>query len=200
MRNEQVPHDRLESLRVRRHVIRVHRGDNHARRRFFRGVAAVAAHDADDGRPGGLRHLNGADQIWADVLLQIAAADRENEQAVLARDAAALEPFAEDRRPAFIVGAGGEFRDIVRRSIGLKAADFSEVIHRMASVRGTATHAEDEQPSPALADFRQLFDRLLDGFRVQAGDDFLRLFQILLCECHARIKHRRLPVEKCEDY
>ena len=200
MRNEQVPHDRLESLRVRRHMIRVHRGHDHARRRLFCRVTSVAAHDAHHGCADGFRHLNRADEIGTDVLLQVAAADGENQQAILAVDPAALEPFAEDRRPAFIVGAGSEFRDIVRRRVGLEPANLPEIIHRMTCIRRAAAHAEDEEPPPALADFRQLLDGSFDRFRVQAGDNFLRLFQVLLRKGHARIKHRRLPVEKCEDY
>ena len=104
MRDEQMPHDGLKRLRVRRDVLRVHGGNEDARVGRLRGVAPVAAHDAEHRRAGLLRQLNRADEVGADVLFQIAAADGEDEERVLRLEPAAFEPLCS------LCGWHGEFR------------------------------------------------------------------------------------------
>ena len=50
----------------------------------FGGVAAVLADDADHAGADLFRELKRGDEVGRDVLLQVAAADGENEQSVLA--------------------------------------------------------------------------------------------------------------------
>src|SRR5437867_9094870 len=131
MRDEQVPHHRLKCFRVRRDMVRVHSGNDDAGGGFLCRVTAVATDNADDGGTGRLGELNRADKVRADILFHVAAANRENEQAVLGAEAAAFQPLAEDGGPAFVVGAGGEFGDVVGGRVGFEVADFAEVIHGM---------------------------------------------------------------------
>ena len=56
-----MPHNRLESFRVSRYVLRIDGRDNHASIGDFGGIAAVSAHDAANRRADLLRVLQGAD-------------------------------------------------------------------------------------------------------------------------------------------
>src|SRR5262249_26879825 len=101
-------------------------------------------------------------EVHRDVLLLVAASDREDQHAVLVMDPAALEPVGEAAVPTFIVDARGELADVVGGRVGLKAADLAEVVHRMASVAGAATDAEDEEPPTPIARLREERGSLLD--------------------------------------
>ena len=90
MRDEQMPHDALKRLAVRRDMRGIYRRNDDAGRRLLRGVTAIATNDADDRRANLLRHLNRADEIGADILFQVASADGKNKQAVFRIDAAAF--------------------------------------------------------------------------------------------------------------
>ena len=77
-----MPDDGLKRLTVRCDVRRVHRRHNDTGGRFFRGKSAVPANDSNDCCAGFFGELNRADQIRADIFLQIAATDGKNQQAV----------------------------------------------------------------------------------------------------------------------
>ena len=83
MRDQQVPDDGLERFGMRRDRFRVHRRNDAASVRRLRRVAAIAPDDARDLRADGLGIFDRLNEVGADVLLQIAAADREDEQCVL---------------------------------------------------------------------------------------------------------------------
>ena len=134
MGDQQVPDHGLEGFGVRRDRVRVHRRDDADRVADLGRVAAVAADHAEDLRADRLGILQRAHEIGADVLLEIAAADREHEQRVLRLEPAHLEPLDEHRLPAFVVGARGEFRDVVGRRIGLDADDLAEVVDRVRAL------------------------------------------------------------------
>src|SRR5205085_11760448 len=100
MRDEAVPYHRLEGLGVGRDAARVdRRHDDHAVADLLR-VAAVAAHHAEDLHAALLRFLEPGDDVGADILLQVAAADREDEHRVVRAAAAGADPGGEDRLPA----------------------------------------------------------------------------------------------------
>ena len=129
MRDEQVPEDCLECFRMRRDVIGIHGWDDYAGIGFPGSITPVAADNTHDAGADLLGQLNGANQIRADVLFQVAAADGEYEQAILSVEARAFEPLAQDGSPTFVVGARGEFAHIVGGRISFEAADFSEIIY-----------------------------------------------------------------------
>ena len=83
MGHEEMPDYGLKGLAVRRHVVWVHGRHDHAGIRDFRRVAAVLADDADDACADLLRELERGDKIRGDVFLQVAAADRKDEERVL---------------------------------------------------------------------------------------------------------------------
>src|SRR5690349_11961135 len=108
-----MPYHSLEGLAVRRDGLRIDRGDDDAGIGDSRGEAAVATNNADDGRTDRTPVLERPYQIRADVLLETAAANREHDECIVAAQAAALQPFDEDRVPALVVGARREFRDVI---------------------------------------------------------------------------------------
>ena len=97
------------------------------------------------------RELEGAHQVHRDVLLAVAAADREDEQRVARAEARDLEPLGEARVPALVVHARGQLGDVVGRRVGLEAADLAEVVDRVAGVAGRAADAEDEEAPARVA-------------------------------------------------
>src|SRR5580704_9458991 len=123
MRDEAMPNDGLESLGVRRHARIFDRRDHDNNVAGLLGIAAVTAHNAEYFEAPRLALLDRADDVGADVLFQIAAANRKNEDSILGIGAADLEPFGKYRRPAFVVGPRRELRDIVGRRIGFDPAE-----------------------------------------------------------------------------
>ena len=109
MRNQQMPDDRLEGFRVRCDVCRIYRRDQHASIGNGCRITAVAAYDADDFCSNRLRILQRGDEVWAYVLRNISAAHGENQQQIIGPQAAGAQPAIEDRTPAFVVGARGQF-------------------------------------------------------------------------------------------
>ena len=81
-------------------------------RRDLLRVAAVAPDHADDARADfAARACSARDEVRADVLLEVAAADREDEQrVVLVRSRLPAQPLDEDGRPALVVRARGRAR------------------------------------------------------------------------------------------
>ena len=83
MRDQQVPNDGLERFRMRRDRFRVHRRNDAAGVRRLRRIASIASDDARDLRADALGIFDRLNEIGADVLLQVAAANREDEESVL---------------------------------------------------------------------------------------------------------------------
>ena len=184
MRHKKMPDDGLKRLAVRRDVRRVHRRHDDAGSSLLRSVTTVATDNADHRCADRIGDLNRADEIRADIFFEVAAADREDEQAVLRIDTTALEPLGKNRRPAFIVRARGEFGNIVRRRVSLEAADFAEIIHGMTSIACAAADAEDEQTSAAITDGREFVGAFFNGRFVELRRDLLDLGEELFRKAH----------------
>ena len=69
-------------------------------------------------------------------------------------EAARLQPLVEDCRPAFVIGAGRQLGNIVRRRIGFETADLPEIVDRMGGIARTAADAENKD-APASERRRQ---------------------------------------------
>ena len=125
-------------------------GTMHARVGDLRGVAAIAADDADDAGADGLRLVQRGHEVRADVLLDVAAADREHAAPRRAPPggwsaATRRRPMAQ---PSSLVRAVSS-DDVVGRRVGLDADDLPEVVDGVRGVGGAAADAQDEQPSAA---------------------------------------------------
>src|ERR1700685_4521368 len=161
VRDEQVPDDGLEGFGMRSDVGGIDGGDEDAGVGDGGGVASVAADDADDFCADGFGVLERGDEIGADVLFEIAAADGEDQEQVVGAEAAGAQPAVEDRGPAFIVGSGGEVRDVGGGGVGFDAGNFAEVVDGVGSVGGAAADAEDEEASSGDASGGEKFGGLV---------------------------------------
>ena len=124
--------------------------------------------------PTSLANCTARTRLGLMFLLQIAAADGENEDHVTAFEPAAFQPVHEHAFPALVVHARGEFRDVVSRGVSLEAGDLAEIVHRVRRVGGTSAHAQEKQPPAPLANLGQLEYALLDRTRIQLGNDLRR--------------------------
>src|SRR6266550_1076304 len=174
-----MPHHGLECLGVRRDVFGIDGRHDHARVRSLRGVASIAAHYANHLRADRLGMLERHYQIRANILFEISAADREDEERVAWCEPAYLEPFDEHCCPALVIRARRKFRYVVGRRVTLDPDDLAKVIDGVRAITGTATHAEKKHTTTFLfyAD-KNVGDRL-DGIDVHSGNDFGRLPQML---------------------
>src|SRR5258708_23640356 len=103
MGNETVPDDSLKGLRVRRNMSRINGRDyDHMIAHFF-GMSAIAADDTKNREAASLRLVEPEDDVGAYFALGVAAADRENEHAILVVRLACAQPCREDSFPSFVI-------------------------------------------------------------------------------------------------
>src|SRR5438067_682169 len=93
MRDEEMPDHRLVRFGMRRDALSIDWGHDDADIRGLRGVAAIAADDAEDRRASVLRGVDRMYERCADLLLGIAATDREDQHRVGLRHARSLQPL-----------------------------------------------------------------------------------------------------------
>jgi hypothetical protein len=187
VRYEQVPDDRLGALGVRSDEGGIHARDQHASVRDARRMAAVAADDAGDTRTERAPELEGAYEVRAHVRLEIAAADREDEEQIGRAEAAHLQPLGVRARPTFVVHACRELRDVVGRGVGFDSAELAKVVHGVRGMAGAAADPEYEQAPAAPAQLAKLVDQALHGRSVDRFEHARRFGEVLL-----RVGHRLL--------
>jgi hypothetical protein len=147
MRDQEVPDHGLEGFRVRSDAGRIDHRNEDTGVRNLGSVASIASDDAADRCPNLESVFKGTDQVCADVLSGIAAADGENEYHVVLIQPGTAKPIGVTRIPALVVHASREFRDVVGRSVSLDMRDFSKITHGMGSMSGAATYTKEEEPS-----------------------------------------------------
>ena len=146
-----MPDNGVECLGMRRYA-RIIDGWNHDHgiSNLF-GVAAIATDNAEYASAVRFGFLQCRNNIGADVLLHVAAADREHKDRVLAVNAAYFQPFGKDRVPAFVVGARGSLGNVIGWGIGLDTAQFAKIINRVIAIAGTAADADYKKAPAAIA-------------------------------------------------
>ena len=164
-----MPYHRLEGLTVWCYVSRINRRDDDTRIRYLCRVSPVPPDDRGDATPSTPGILNGGDEIRAHTLFEVSSTHREDEEAVFAPKTAAAKPAVKYARPAFVVGAGRQLRDVIGWRIRLEARNLSEVVYCVRSVRGAAAHAENEKPPAARPGFGQQRDDVFDQRQYPAG-------------------------------
>ncbi len=184
MRYQEVPHDCLEGLTVGRDVVCVHGRNHHARVGDLCRVSAIAPDDAHDAGPDLSGEIDREDEVHADVFLAAAPANRQHEQHVLGLQPASLQPVHEDALPPFVVGPGGQLRDVVHRRVRLDAGDLPEIVHGVRTVRGAAADTKEEQPAAAGAKIAEEPDDFLDRVQVDGLDDTAGFLEVLLRVAH----------------
>src|SRR5262245_32444776 len=141
MRYEAVPYHRLKCLRVWRDPRLVDSRDDHDHVADLLCVPAVAANYAQNFHAASLGLADRHDQVGTDVLLEVSASNGEHQDRVLGLGVAGLEPFREDRVPTLVIGAGGQFRDIVSGCIGLDVAQLTKIVDSMAAIPCASANA-----------------------------------------------------------
>ena len=91
-----MPNDCLEGFGVRCNVGWIHRRNQHASVGNGRSVTAVAAYDSNNSCSHRLRIFQRGNQVRADVLLNIPAANGENQQQIVGAQATGAQPAVED--------------------------------------------------------------------------------------------------------
>ena len=110
----------------------------------------------------GFGQIDRLDDVGADIALQVAAADRIDQDRVLVAEAAHLEPGREDGVPTLVIGARGQLGHVVDRAVGLDPAQLSEIIDGMAAIAGAAADADQEQAALAFPQPVELGRQRLD--------------------------------------
>src|SRR3989338_3451550 len=178
--HDEVPDDCLEALGVRGDGVRVYHRYYHAGVSYFLGVPAISPDNAQDFRAGVLRVLQSLHQINTDALFLVAAANREDQHRVLARETAHCEPMREDIFPPVVIDPCREFGDVIHWRIGLKPGDLPKIVHRVRGMPRSPADAKYEKPPARIADLFQYFNHLLNGRAVKRVDNLLRLGEVLV--------------------
>ena len=134
MRHQAVPHNGLKRLCVRRDAAFCNGWDDDNAIAGFLGVTAVAADYAKNAQTTFLGHADCGNDVGAHILFHIAAANRENQNCILGVGPADLQPFRKYRRPALVIGARGQLRNVVDRAVGFDAAQLAKIINRVAAI------------------------------------------------------------------
>src|SRR5262249_59257825 len=92
----------------------------------------------------------------ADLALGIPAANGVDQHCVLISELAGVEPGGKHGVPSLVIGAGGEFGDVIDGAVGFDSAELAKIIDGVAAVSRAAADADQEQPTPALAQPVQL--------------------------------------------
>jgi hypothetical protein len=112
--------------------------------------------------------------------------------------AAGAEPGFEHCGPPFVVGAGGQFADIVGGGVGLDAGEFAEIVDGVGRIGGTATDPQDEEPSTGGAGFGEESGGAFNRGGVDAVDDGTRFVKELLGKghCERYSSRSRIPAKE----
>src|SRR6266550_362366 len=183
-----MPEDRLKRLRVRGDAVGIDRRDHNARIRDLCSETAVAADNAQDPGALSLRILKGVHNRHADVPVEIAAADREDQDAVVRPDPAAREPALERIGPPRVVDAGGQLGDVVGGAVRLQAGDLPEIVDGVRGVCRAPPDPEDKQPPAAGPGLAEDLDDPIDVACIELLKNLSGLGQVVLREAHAPLR------------
>lgn len=179
MGNKEMPNNGLKRFRMGRNIVWVYGRNNDAGVSLGGRIAAVFADDSDDTCPYLFRQLNGRNETRGNILFQIAATHGKDEQGVFAVEVRATEPLDEDAGPTLIVGAGGEFGDIIGRRITFQAGDLAEIIYGMRGVGRAPADPQNEKPTPTGADVNEFGDTFFAVGRIDLGDYLAGFLEML---------------------
>src|SRR5215510_1934601 len=122
-----MPDHSLERFGVRRDPFGLNRRNDDADIRDTSCISAITADDSENRGSNAPGVIEGAHDVGTDIVLKASSADGKHENRISCLKPAYFEPRRKHCRPAFIVGTGREFRDIVRWSIGLDSRELSEI-------------------------------------------------------------------------
>ena len=90
--------------------------------------------------------------------------------------------LAEDGLPSFVIGAGGQLRDVVGRRIGFEAADLAEIIDGVRGIGRAAADAQKKDPPavPRTSSSRATMRSIAAD--IQPRQDLPCFFDVVGCE------------------
>jgi hypothetical protein len=144
MADQAVPEHGLEGLGQGRDPARVDLGDEDDH------IAVLGAHDPEYFCRARLGQIDRVDDVGADLALGIAAADGVDQDRVLIPELTGVEPCGKDRVPSLVIGAGGEFGDVIDGAVDFDPAELAKVVDGVAAV-ARAPDADQGEPALALA-------------------------------------------------
>ena len=184
MGNEKMPDERLKSFGVRSDMRGINRRDDHACIGFLCSESSVASHNTHDACALFLRDLHGVDEIHGDVLFFAAAADGENEDAILRIDLASPQPIRNGSVPTFVVDARGQFGNVVGWAVRFEAAELSEIADSVRGVSRAAAGSDEKQSSVLVPRFPEDANNGFNCLRIEEIDYLLGLGKKIFSECH----------------
>src|ERR1700722_10499079 len=134
MADQQMPEHRAQPFGMRGDSIGS-QGRNHDA--FFGGLPGEAAIAPDDAENMSARRGSGferPDNVDGYVFLAAATSHREDQHAIARADARALQPGGEAGVPALVIGAGGEFGNVVGGRVSLKTAQLAKIVDGVPGV------------------------------------------------------------------
>ena len=117
VRHPEVPDDCLEGFAVWRDIVSVDRWDEDTSIGVLFGVAAILADNTDYPCADLFGQLDGVDKSRGDIFFKTASANRKNQKTVFVIEPRPAKPFNINAGPALVIGACGEFRDVVGWSV-----------------------------------------------------------------------------------
>src|SRR4030067_3143482 len=124
----------------------VYRRDDHTGIGFEGRETSVSSDNAEDFRLHLLGIFHGAYEVRTNILFEVPTAHGKNKNAIVSIQPALSQPVNKDSLPAIIVYPGGEFGNIVHRSIGLDSADLPEIIDGMGGIGRPAADSQEKNP------------------------------------------------------
>ena len=121
-----------------------------------------ASDNAQNTRTNAFRQIHRTNDINADPAFGIAAANRKYKNCISCVQTTDLQPSLENRFPAFVIGACGQFRDIIGWRIGFNSTKLAKVIHRVAAIPGATADTQHKQTPPPRPQRRKLGDQAID--------------------------------------
>ena len=129
------------------HMSGIDRRDHHHGITHLLCIATLTANNAVNYQSALLRLVKRTNEIDADIFLRVPAPYGEHKDRVLAGGPADFQPGGKDSLPAFIVGPGRQFGDIINRGVGFDPAELAEIVDSMAAVRRAAADADQKEPT-----------------------------------------------------
>src|SRR5215472_13947142 len=173
---------------MRRDGCRVHDWHQYTCVRYFRGESTVASDDATDSGSNFACVTQGRDQVGADVVFRVSAADGKNKDRVLGPQVTPLQPVLVGGLPAIVVDARRQFRNIIGGRVALDVRDLSEVVNRVRGMSRTSAYSEKKDAPTVVANIQQNIKDLVDAVAINQSQDRAGFFQILVRIIHSHLR------------
>jgi len=162
-----MPDDRLKRFGVGRDPRGRNRRNDNDVVTYPACISAVSPDNPKNTHSARAGFVETGDNIHRNISLSVAATDGKDENGIVRITSACPEISGKNCIPSLIVGPGSEFGNIVDGRIGFDSAQFPEIVHRMAAIRGAAANTDNKKPAATFPQFCQLRNHFLDLLRIE---------------------------------